>query len=578
MDAKTLEKYSSAVSLSDMEIFVFPELMFSLVLANIMSPILWRWREEGTFRKLKGKSQYRRLMRMKQFIMDEFDFNLDLETWGLTHKETELARFAPFISPEQIATSNALFGYHGDQYYFDVDIRRHFGLDKYHSDIIPYWKTETLEAMQAFALKEHYPKAAGECVSLAALYAAAAFVVCEIPLEDIFMILTPLHSQNFLDLQDGVLTNNRRLVTKAMWFNGSEITNKAQRALRNENITIVAHPTGFIHCLYDRATIDVSQYERFRTRLKGYLTGQVNLSLFASFLRMRTHYQKYFQVCRHCHGQAQFLKAELLYAYEHDSNYRVGDETFEKLLEEISDEDYFPYELPDRIRCDQLDAFLTKKKPDLRVAEDRDLFTRLVAPVIPQPKTFIQELTEFACLEPRLPSVDKDFQSSEPIVLSADMQREDVIAYLQTRRERVPTVDLAFYAYRDLGSCNWQPFIKAALERCPVAWQQAEASSLEQVYQGLLNMRSESIYDAQRLAQPDEVTNFLSGDGLEKAFVLANILRYRQPNRALEIHVDGKAVVVKAEREYRFESAKNLHQRIHVHPSGKIETGSSVRV
>lgn len=40
-DKTTLEKYSSAFSLSDMEIFVFPELLFPLVIANIMSPVLW---------------------------------------------------------------------------------------------------------------------------------------------------------------------------------------------------------------------------------------------------------------------------------------------------------------------------------------------------------------------------------------------------------------------------------------------------------------------------------------------------------------------------------------------------------
>ena len=38
MNAKDFEKYTSAITLSDMEIFVFPELMYSLVLANIMSP------------------------------------------------------------------------------------------------------------------------------------------------------------------------------------------------------------------------------------------------------------------------------------------------------------------------------------------------------------------------------------------------------------------------------------------------------------------------------------------------------------------------------------------------------------
>jgi len=248
MNSEQLEKYTSAITLSDMEIFVFPELMYSLVLANIMSPIIWQWRQLDCFKKLEGKSSYRKLMRLRQFIMDEFEFNLDLETWGLTSKAKELKRFEKFISPGDIAKSNALFGYHGDKYYFDVDIRRHFGLDKYDSDIIPYWKTETVEAMNAFRLKEGYRTAAGECVSLSALYAAAVFIVCGIPLEDIYMILTPLHSQNFIDIQDGILTNNRRLVTKTMWFNGTAISNKAQRALRNENAIIVAHSSGYIHC------------------------------------------------------------------------------------------------------------------------------------------------------------------------------------------------------------------------------------------------------------------------------------------------------------------------------------------
>jgi len=42
MDSDRLEKYTSAITLSDMEIFVFPELMYALVLADIMSPVIWR--------------------------------------------------------------------------------------------------------------------------------------------------------------------------------------------------------------------------------------------------------------------------------------------------------------------------------------------------------------------------------------------------------------------------------------------------------------------------------------------------------------------------------------------------------
>jgi len=73
--------------------------------------------------------------RIKQYIMDHYVFNLDLDTWGLTTKKVEINRFKDFTDMDFIRQSNALFGYEGDKYYFDLDIRRHFGLDKYTNDI-----------------------------------------------------------------------------------------------------------------------------------------------------------------------------------------------------------------------------------------------------------------------------------------------------------------------------------------------------------------------------------------------------------------------------------------------------------
>jgi len=191
-----LEKYSSAFTLSDMEVFIFPDLLYALVLSNIMSPVIWEWRKDKWFKNIEKKKPIQRIQRLKQFIMDNFVFNLDLETWGLTDKKTEINRFKKFISPEKLAKSNALFGYEGDKYYFSIDIRKHFGLDKYNSDIIPYWKTETIEAMNAFRYKKNYTTGAGECVSLSTLYAAALFIICRIPLEDIFLMATPLNEKN----------------------------------------------------------------------------------------------------------------------------------------------------------------------------------------------------------------------------------------------------------------------------------------------------------------------------------------------------------------------------------------------
>lgn len=265
------EEKSSAATLSDMEIFIFPELMFSLVLANMLSPRIWAWRDLEWFDGIRGMRPKKRLQRLRQHIMDNYTFNLDLETWGLTTQQRELERFASFIPPDKIAESNALFGYHGDSYYYDIDIRKHFGLDKYSGDTIPYWKTETVEAMDAFRRKPDHSVGAGECVSLAGLYAAAAFVVCGLPLESIYLMATPLHSQNFLDVDAGILTNNRRLVTKAMWANGTVISRQARRALEHERVTIVSHETGYIHLLYPEATIDPAAYEHFSQRLRRFL-------------------------------------------------------------------------------------------------------------------------------------------------------------------------------------------------------------------------------------------------------------------------------------------------------------------
>jgi hypothetical protein len=572
MNSVELEKYSSAITLSDMEVFVFPELMYSLLLANIMSPIIWQWRQLDCFNKLEGKSTHRKLMRLKQFIIDEFEFNLDLETWGLTNQSKELKRFEKFISPDDIARSNALFGYHGDKYYFDVDIRRHFGLDKYDSDIIPYWKTETIEAMNAFRLKKDYKTAAGECVSLSALYAAAAFIICQIPLEDMYMILTPLHSQNFIDLQDGILTNNRRLVTKTMWFNGTEISNKAQRALRNENVTIVAHSSGYIHCLYKDATISEKIYTKFRRKLNEYLSADLSIAVFANFLRSNHDYQKYFQVCRDCHGQPQFLKAETLFHYEHGSNYRVADKTFEKLLAEVSDEDFVWYQLPGRIRCDKLDDLIQQHKLDMRTDQGKSAFIKFVEPVIPDAQRFVSELTDFLYTKAKLPDNDKNFLPSEPLEISTEQSREQIIDYLQQKRQSNSTADLAFYAYRDMKSCRWEPFVKAALQRNPVSIQTVGSMSPEQVYDWLEQMQNASIYDDGRLAQPDEVANYKTGDGLEKAFLLANIILERDSAQDMEIVSENNDVLLKGRKEYRFKSNKDLAKKI------RIDAGKALQI
>ena len=378
-------------------------------------------------------------------------------------------------------------------------------------------------------------------------------------------MLTPLHSQNFIDINDGIITNNRRLVTKPMWFNGTEISDKAQRAIRNEQVTIIAHNTGYIHCMYDTATINPECYGKFDTLLRQYLDAELNHINFANFLRSYGKYQNHFQFCRHLRGERMFVKAETLFGYEHGSRFRIYDETFDKLLNDVEDEDFEVYKIADRLCCEQLMAFVDYEKINIKNPKDRKKLAVFISPFVKDDaEQCVEDLVVFLHIEPRLPDPKKKFQAIEPIQLKPEWNRAEIIDYLESIRHKNMTADLAFYAYRDMTRCKWTPFVKAALERCPVSVEAHTDDSIDQVVSQLTALPNESIYDGTRLAQPDEVANFKTGDGLEKAFTLANIIHKRQPETPLEIVAEGKSVTLKADTEYIFESAKGLQTHIRI--------------
>ena len=531
MTIRKKEMRSAAVSLSDMEIFVFPELMYSLVLANIMSPRIWRWREEPWFEGIEKMKPYKRMQRLRQYIMDNYVFNLDLDTWGLTTQQEQIERFRDILDPELIASSNALFGYQGDAYYFDIDIRTHFGLDKYSTDTIPFWKTETVEAMDAFCYRDGFETGAGECVSLAALYAAALFVVGRIPLEDIYMMATPLHSQNFVDVRDGVLINNRRLVTKSMWFNGTQISGQARRALENEQVTIVSHPTGWIHVLYDRATISRDSFDGFVDKLNGYLKSRLTPEVLGNFLRQNPECRQCFVIRHPVRGLDRYVTLDRAFVFEGDSAYRVTGPTREKLLDSIPVEEYSVSYPPCKSVLNDIELFIKDNSIDLDDDKDRKALMHEIGDSCISADKMVEQLVRFCHTHPRLPDIERvTIDDSEPAIhLSADMSREEIISSLQEQRHENVTVDMAFYAYRDFTSTDPEPFLKAAIERNPVCIEESAELRDEEVIARLKSWPDESVYDGPvRLAQPDEVWNFKRGDGLEKALTLAAVLKSRR--------------------------------------------------
>lgn len=108
-------------------------------------------------------------------------------------------------------------------------------------------------------------------------------------------------------------------------------------------------------------------------------------------------------------------------------------------------------------------------------------------------------------------------RSDAPLDITPDMDYAEVAQRLGALRGTNRAAALAPYAAHELGKTEAKPFIKAALERNPVS----KNATLAQI----AALNSESIYDGpSRLAQPDEVWNFGSGDGLEKCLLAANAI------------------------------------------------------
>jgi hypothetical protein len=131
------------------------------------------------------------------------------------------------------------------------------------------------------------------------------------------------------------------------------------------------------------------------------------------------------------------------------------------------------------------------------------------------------------------------------------MDYTEVAHRLESLRGSNRAAALAPYAARELGKTEAAPFIKAALERNPVS----KNAPLERI----AALNHESIYDGpSRLAQPHEVWNFKTGDGLEKCLLAANAVG------GTEIRITGgTATLMNGETAVcSFPTAKSPHETV----------------
>jgi hypothetical protein len=138
-----------------------------------------------------------------------------------------------------------------------------------------------------------------------------------------------------------------------------------------------------------------------------------------------------------------------------------------------------------------------------------------------------------------------------------NLTRDEIINVLSGLRNHSTTVDLAFYAGRQMDSCDWKPFLKAAFERNPVSVDYFREMEMDRVYSVLSSWPDESIYEGNGLAMPDEVVNYQRGEGIEKAITFINIAKSRHLDIIRE--QQDKKIILKIEhRKYEFPVTKNL--------------------
>lgn len=274
-----LEKLSAAVSLTVLEIDFYPnELIPAFLLANLMSPALWAWRNEkkaGNDDRLLY-SPKNRLNQIQRFFHRYTFTNIGGEPggdpWGLLDFAEEEKRFGrefvQRIRDEYDATFRKLLAENPESQFGQI-----INEDYYKKGFFPRLKNETLEVMNAFALVNEEGKRSGKCIGLGMLWAAALVVWGRFPLDRIIITGNRAHMFVFLDVEDGHLLNNTK------WFSSTRINNQSELS---EFVRVVASSTettffynpelGMCHCTTRVSQIPQQQITNIYASIGGFVS------------------------------------------------------------------------------------------------------------------------------------------------------------------------------------------------------------------------------------------------------------------------------------------------------------------
>jgi hypothetical protein len=260
-----------------------------------------------------------------------------------------------------------------------------------------------------------------------------------------------------------------------------------------------------------------------------------------------------------CSGKKRYITLEKMFEYEHTSRYNLSLETRAQLVNEIEGDEFNLSPIPGKIMLNDIENIFTDGK-EKNLDEFRAEFMKSIGDVSENILgEMLNDLHNFIFTDPDIPSTNKVFLNPQMPVILPDESREKITETITGLVEKSETALLTMYVYRQMDRLDWIPFVKASIERNPVCFTDMEGLSVMEVYLILTNLTNESIYDGNRLALPDEVWNFRRGDGIEKAFLLADFIIQRKPEGLIEIKIVNEMVILKYEKEdYVFSSLKTF--------------------
>ena len=275
-----LEKLSAAVSLTVLEIDFYPnQLVPAFLLANLMSPALWAWREEkkaGSDDQLLY-SPKNRLNQLQRFFHRYTFLNLPDQpggdAWGLLSFAEEEKRFGSEfvqkIRAEYDATFRKLLAENPESQFGQI-----INQPYYKEGFFPRLKNETLEVMNAFALTGAMEgKRAGKCIGLGMLWAAAMCVWGRFPLNRIVITGNRAHMFVFLDEENGHLLNNTKWFSSTRINNQSELSEFVRVVASNTETTFFYNPElGMCHCTTRTSQIPQQQITNIYASIGGFVS------------------------------------------------------------------------------------------------------------------------------------------------------------------------------------------------------------------------------------------------------------------------------------------------------------------